>query len=87
MHEFSVAQNIVEIVSESFENSDAKKILSVEIDVGTMSGVIVEALQFAMDSAKKQSPLENAAVKINNVQAKAVCNDCKKVFEINDFFV
>ncbi len=86
MHEFSVAQNIVEIVTGSFRNSGAKKIVSVEIDVGTLSGVIIDALEFAMNSAKKESPIENAIVKINDIQAKAKCNECKKEFELSDFF-
>ncbi|MBN1924389.1 MAG: hydrogenase maturation nickel metallochaperone HypA [Prolixibacteraceae bacterium] len=86
MHEFSVAQNIVGIVTESFMDSGAKKIITVEIDVGSLSGVITDALEFALDSAKQGSPLENAVVKINNIQALAVCSRCHKKFELTDFF-
>ncbi len=85
MHEFSVAQNIVEIVTESFVNSGAKKIISVEIDVGILSGVVIDALQFAMDAAKNESPLEKANIIFNDIPAKATCRDCKKEFELIDF--
>ncbi len=86
MHEFSVALNIVGIVTETFEKSDAKTIVSVEIDVGILSGVIIDALQFAMDIAKKESPLENAVIKMNDVPAKGRCENCKKEFELDDHF-
>lgn len=86
MHEFSVAQNIVEIVIESFEKSDANKIYSVEIDVGTLSGVIIDALEFALDSAVKGTVMEKSKIKINNIHAKALCNKCHKEFTMNDFF-
>lgn len=86
MHEFSVAQNIVEIVSKSFVKSGADRIISVEIDVGTLSGVVIDALDFAMDSAKKETPLERASIKMYNITANARCNNCKREFELNDFF-
>ena len=44
MHEFSIALNIVDIASRTAKKAKAKKINEVEIEVGIISGVIVEAL-------------------------------------------
>ncbi len=86
MHEFSIATSIVEIVNNTFQESEAKRITSVEIDVGTLSGVVIDALQFAMDAAGKETALKDAHILIHEIQARARCRDCKKEFELDDFF-
>ena len=54
--------------------------------MGTQSGVVVEALEFAMDSAKINSMMENAEIIINEIQAKAKCTDCSTEFEITQLY-
>ena len=39
MHEFSLAQNIIEIVDESLKKNGASKAVEVDLEVGTLSGV------------------------------------------------
>ncbi|UCH14974.1 MAG: hydrogenase maturation nickel metallochaperone HypA [Bacteroidales bacterium] len=81
MHEFSIAVNIIDIASKAAENEDAEKINEVEIEVGMLSGVIIEALEFALESAVKNTLLENAKIVIDKVKALAKCNDCQAEFE------
>ena len=50
MHEFSIALNIVDIASKTATDASATKINEVEIEVGILSGVIIEALEFALES-------------------------------------
>ncbi len=81
MHEFSIAINIIDIASKTAENANAEKINEVEIEVGMLSGVIIEALEFALESAVKNTLLENAKIVIEKVRARAECNNCKAEFE------
>jgi hydrogenase nickel incorporation protein HypA/HybF len=85
MHELSIAENIVEIAEQSAKQENCAVINEIEIEVGIMSGVVIEALEFAMDSMIKQTMLSKAKVKIIQIEGKARCNHCKKVFEIKDF--
>ncbi len=81
MHEFSVALNIVDIASKTAKEAHAEKINEVEIDVGILSGVVLEALRFALESAVKDTLLENANIIINEIKAKVRCNECNTEFE------
>src|SRR6056297_3656424 len=86
MHEFSIAQNIIEIAKESAENAGCKKIINLDIEVGTQSGVVFEAIETALESAKTNSMLEQARINIIKIEAEALCNDCKHQFPVDDLF-
>jgi hydrogenase nickel incorporation protein HypA/HybF len=81
MHEFSIALNIVDIASTTAKNASATKINEVEVEIGTLSGVVVEALELALESAAKNTLLENAKIIINKIKARAKCNKCSTEFE------
>lgn len=85
MHEFSIALNIVEIATETARVNNAETVNEVEVDVGDMSGVIYEALEFALRSAIKGTILENSHFRLNRIKASAVCIDCRHDFEPEDY--
>lgn len=81
MHEFSIALNIVEIAIETAKTNKAVKINEVIIEVGDISGVVYEALELALQSAVKNSLIENSHIVLNRISAKAVCKQCNASFE------
>jgi len=86
MHEFSMAIQIVETVTEQAKQRGASSVLSLEIEIGTLSGVVSEALDFALQEAIKNSLLETAEIKLIEVQAQAICKRCDHAFLLDDFF-
>ena len=86
MHEFSLALNIVDIANETAENANAETISSIEIEVGSLSGVIIEALEFALDTAKENTVLEKAEIHITPLTAEAMCRECNHTFSPESFF-
>jgi len=84
MHEFSIAMNVVDIAVEYAGREKAKEVHEIEIEVGIFSGVVVDALEFAMESAVKGTILENAICKIELVGGKARCNECMNEYETDD---
>jgi len=86
MHELSIAMNIIEITEENAKKANASVISEIELDIGTQSGIVIEALEFAMESATKSTMLENAEVKINSIPARSVCSKCNNEFYIEDIF-
>lgn len=86
MHELSIAMSIVEIAEENIKQANLSKVTEIELDVGELSGVVYEALEFAMVEAVKDTVLQNAVRKINRIPGKAKCNDCGCEFEAEDIY-
>ena len=86
MHEFSLAMNIVDIVTEHAIRENAAIVKEVEIDIGELSGVVLDALQFAMESALKGTLAEGAAVQYNVLKGKARCMGCNHTYNTKDRF-
>lgn len=86
MHELSIAMSIIEIAEENAKREKASVINEIELDIGTQSGVVLEALTFAMESAVQGTMLESAEVKINSIPARAVCSKCQHAFYTDDLF-
>lgn len=86
MHELSIAMSIVDIVEDYVKKADASKVKRLELEIGTQSGVVDEALKFAMDEAFKGNALDGAEVQIHKIQAEAKCDACSAVFAVDDIF-
>lgn len=86
MHELSIAINIVDIVTEEAKKAQSSSITEIEIEIGSMSGIIIEALDFAMEEAVKGTCLNNAKLNFTEIKAEANCSKCEKQFEVDDFF-
>ena len=86
MHEFSLAQNIIEIVDESLKKNGASKAVEVDLEVGTLSGVEIPALEMALESLKPNSVMESTEIKLIITKAKAVCRNCKAEYYPEDLF-
>jgi hydrogenase nickel incorporation protein HypA/HybF len=86
MHELSIVMSIIEIAEENAKNAEASVINEIELDIGMQAGVVIEALKFAIESAKAGTMLENAKWVINEIPALARCTSCGHEFETNDLF-
>lgn len=86
MHELSIAISIIEIAEENAKRENASVINEIELDIGTQSGVVLEALDFAMQAAVQGTMLERAVVKINSIPARAICTKCQYEFYAEDLF-
>jgi len=86
MHEFSIAVNIVEIATENAKKENASEVKEIEIEVGELSGVVIDALEFCMEAAARESILEGAKINLIHVKGRARCRNCSHEFEIADFY-
>jgi len=76
MHELSIVANLFEILEEKAEESKAKKIVLVKLQVGTFSGVVPEFLETAFDIYKKETIASEAKLVIAKVPLKVQCQKC-----------
>jgi hydrogenase nickel incorporation protein HypA/HybF len=86
MHEMSIASSIVEIAESEAKKANAMIISEIELDIGTISGIELDALDFAFKALKPKSMLKDAEIKINIIQAKAKCEDCKTEFDTENVY-
>lgn len=86
MHELSIAMSIIDIAEENAKRENASVINEIELDIGTQSGVVLEALDFAMQSAVQGTMLEKAEVKINSIAARGACSKCQHEFYVKEMF-
>ncbi len=81
MHEFSLAQQIVEIVDESLTQNGASRAEVVTLEIGTLSGVEIPALELALESLKSGSRMADCRIKIDIRPATADCRNCSGHFK------
>lgn len=86
MHELSIVMSIVEIAREQAIKANAKNIEEIELDIGTLAGVELDALEFAWPEGVRSSMLENAKRKINRIEGRACCSDCNNMFTIENYY-
>lgn len=86
MHELSLAIDIVDIVENHARNAGAHDVCSVIVDVGELSGVVPDALELALMSAKENTMLQNARIQLSIISAMAKCRNCNATFKTSTVF-
>lgn len=77
MHELGITQSIVEIAEKTARDQDAKKVLSVTIEVGELSGVIPDAVEFCFEACVQETLLEGSRLIINKIPGLGKCDECR----------
>jgi len=85
MHEMSIAMNIVDIAVQTAKANKAKKINSISVEVGALSGVVPEALEFCFEAATQNTMAQGSQLEIIFLKAEAHCQKCGTKFETDQF--
>jgi hydrogenase nickel incorporation protein HypA/HybF len=80
MHELSIAISIVDIAIDQAALASADRVSEVELDIGTLSGIEYESLEFALGVAAKETMLEKTLFRINRVEPVAECPACQHLY-------
>lgn len=83
MHEMSITQSVVDIC---LENSGGRKILSVTMEIGELSGIVPEAVEFCFAACCADTPMEGAALEIIRIPGVGCCQDCSREFQRSSLF-
>ncbi|MDP4855901.1 MAG: hydrogenase maturation nickel metallochaperone HypA [Desulfobacterales bacterium] len=77
MHEMGVAMQIIEIATASIpKNMALARVERVNLKVGKLSAIVSDSLRFCFEIAAKDTPLEGAELKIDEIPVVAHCNNC-----------
>ena len=86
MHEMTIAMNIVDIICQKANEEKAVKVNSVKLEIGELSGVMINSLEFCFEAACKNTIVDGAELNINKIQAEAFCKSCKNIFRMESDF-
>ncbi len=86
MHELSIVLSIVEIAEQETLKAGARQVERIELEIGALSGVALDALDFAWDMGVKGSVLEQAERCIHQLPGRARCLECGQEFGINQLY-
>lgn len=84
MHELSITQGVVEAVTERTGDAPVSR---VSVRVGRLSGVVPDAMRFCFELVTAGTPLEGAALDIEEPAGQARCRTCDSEFDTSDLIL
>ncbi|RNC70674.1 MAG: hydrogenase maturation nickel metallochaperone HypA [Desulfuromonadales bacterium] len=83
MHEMSITQSVVDICEKSAEG---RRVLSVVLEIGELSGVVPDAVEFCFEACTSGTLLEGAKLVIERVPGVGRCPSCGKESPVRSYF-
>ena len=80
MHELAIAQSIVEAAKEEADKAGAQKVTSIEVDVGELMQLDVEALEGSLKMFRRDPRLKDMEVRVRTTRASFSCNKCGRTW-------
>ena len=85
MHEMGIAMEIVEITKASIpEDMKGARVQRVSLQVGKLSAIVADSLQFCFDLVIKDTPLEGAELVIEELPVVVRCKDCQAQWTVTE---
>ena len=83
MHEMSLAQSIVEIVENTAEANNTRKVSKVKLIVGELAGGELPARLLGLKFASQETHMDGADIQIERPQGTAWCMMCQKTVPLH----
>lgn len=80
MHEFSLADSLVEQIGEIAAEHGMDRIDTIALEVGELRQVVPEVMQLAFREVARGSAADGAALILSVVEARARCRRCDRTF-------
>lgn len=77
MHEVQMAQAIAECILKESAKQKAVKVLKAEIELGVLSFLNPEQVEFWLKLSLEKTPADGAELEIKTVEAEILCQDCR----------
>lgn len=82
MHELSIAARVVEQAAECCRAAGGHRVASVTLRIGRLACVGTDALRFAFEHLRAGTPLDGAALRIDEVPVRIWCPACVAEVEL-----
>jgi hydrogenase nickel incorporation protein HypA/HybF len=82
MHELALARAVLDVAR---EHADGRPVESVEVRVGALRQVVPDSLAFAFGVLARDTPLEGARLRVEQVPVRIRCAGCAGQAELDGF--
>lgn len=83
MHEMSITQGIIELC---LDHAGGRHIRSLDIEIGELSSVVPEAIEFCFEACSRETLLEGARLHIVRTPGTGQCLDCHRVTRLTEVY-
>ena len=80
MHEQSIVSSLLSMVLKDAENNNARKIISIKLVVGELTGIEKDAVNFYFGFMAKNTIANGASLEFDYTKAQLRCRDCDIIF-------
>jgi hydrogenase nickel incorporation protein HypA/HybF len=81
LHEYSITEEIVNIVSKRAEEENLRNVTEITVVVGDRTGFIGDSIRLYFEVLSEGKICENAHIKIIPIKTQFKCNSCRKNYE------
>jgi hydrogenase nickel incorporation protein HypA/HybF len=81
VHELSLTQAVVDAVVERLGDTPVAR---VTLEIGRLSGVVVDSVRFCFEVVAQGTPVEGAQLVVLEPRGQARCRDCGREFAVDD---
>ncbi|MBC7962064.1 MAG: hydrogenase maturation nickel metallochaperone HypA [Steroidobacteraceae bacterium] len=83
MHEMSITQGIIELC---LQHAGGRRIMSLGVEIGELSSVVPEAIEFCFEACSRDTLLEGAQLIITRIPGLGLCQECGAETPLADLF-
>lgn len=84
MHELAITQSVVDMV---VERTAGRRITTVHLQVGQLSGVVPDAMQFCYELVTAGTELEGSTLEVESTPGHGHCRTCDDDFTLNQLIL
>ena len=85
MHEASLVQSVLDTAFAQMQAQAASRVCRVRLRVGALAGVAPDALAFAFDALKQDTPAAEATLEVEFLPLRLHCPACDGEFAADDY--
>ncbi|TNF65194.1 MAG: hydrogenase maturation nickel metallochaperone HypA [Gammaproteobacteria bacterium] len=86
MHEFSICQNIIQIVDQKLNQVSQTRVEKIILTIGKLAAIDIESLKFWFPVAVKSTSLDSATIEVTEIEGSAQCISCHQQFDLEKLY-
>lgn len=86
MHEMSLCESVMQIVEEQARAQSFSNVIAIQLEIGQLAGVDIEAMRFCFDVVARNSIMADAMLDIVSVMGQGVCPRCAATSQMSERF-
>ncbi len=86
MHEMSLCEGVLQILQEYAGRQGFKRVITVWLEIGALSGVDPEAMRFGFDAVMRGTLADGAGLEIVDLPGQAWCLPCSRTVAVKARF-